>query len=53
MVYKIKVIDDNGSIKVEEWLDKKTWREIIDILSIQDFNWYGNGKESCWIKAIA
>jgi hypothetical protein len=50
---KIDVIHDNGSVKIKpkEWIDKKTWREINDILRIQDFKWFGDGKESCWIKA--
>ncbi len=51
---KIYVIDDNGSIKIKpkEWIDRKTWREINDILKIQDFKWFGDGKESCWIKIL-
>lgn len=50
---KIDVIHDNGSVKIKskEWIDKKTWREINDILKAQDFKWFGDGKESCWIKA--
>ncbi|HYA84409.1 MAG TPA: hypothetical protein VEH06_13320 [Candidatus Bathyarchaeia archaeon] len=49
---KIDIIHNNGSIKVKpkQWLDKKTWREINDILRVQDFIWFGDGKESCWIK---
>jgi Integrase core domain len=50
---KIVVLYDNGSVKIKpkEWIDKKTWREINDVLRIQDFKWFGDGKESCWIKA--
>ena len=29
-------------IKPKEWIDKKTWREINDILKIQDFKWLGS-----------
>ena len=49
---KIDIIHNNGSIKVKpkQWLDKKTWREINDILRVQDFIWFGDGKESCLIK---
>ncbi len=52
---KIEIIHDNGSVKIKpkEWIDKKTWREINDILRIQDFKWFGDGKESCWIKNSA
>ena len=50
---KIDIIHENGSVKIrpKEWLDKKNWREINDILRIQDFKWFGDGMESCWIKA--
>lgn len=49
---KVEVLRDNGSVRVKprEWMDKKNWREIHDILRVQDFKWFGNGKESCWIK---
>ncbi|MGA9152257.1 MAG: transposase [Candidatus Nitrosopolaris sp.] len=52
---KIEVIHDNGSVKIKprEWLDKKTSREINEILLVQDFKWFGDGKESCWIKIIS
>jgi len=50
---KIEVIRDNGSVKIKpkERLDKKNWREINDVLRVHDFKWFGDGKESCWIKA--
>jgi transposase-like protein len=49
---KIDVIHENASVKIKpkEWIDKKTWREINDILRIQDFKWFGDGKESCWTR---
>jgi transposase-like protein len=35
----------NGvKIKPKEWIDKKTWHEINDILRVQDFKWFGDGK---------
>jgi putative transposase len=51
---KVEVIHDNESIKIRprQWMDKKNWREIHDILRIQNFKWFGNGKESCWTKHI-
>ena len=50
---RIEIIHENGCVKIEpkEWIDKRTWLEINDILRIQDFKWFGDGKESCWIKA--
>lgn len=49
---KIEIIHDNCSVKIKpkEWIDKKTWREINDILRVQDFKWFGDGKESCWFR---
>src|SRR6266487_16075 len=49
---QIEIIHENGSVKIKpkEWIDKKNWREINDILRIQDFKWFGDGKESCWVK---
>lgn len=47
-VNKIEIIHDNGSVKIKpkQWLDKKTWREINDILRIQDSKWFADGKEN-------
>lgn len=52
---KIQIIHENDNVKIKpkEWLDKKNWREINDILRVQDFKWFGDGKESCWIKTNA
>jgi len=49
---KIDVIHENGSVKIKPkaWLDKKNWREINYILRLRDFKWFGDGKESCWVK---
>jgi hypothetical protein len=38
------------SIKPESWIDKSIWREINDFLSINNFSWLENCKESEWIK---
>lgn len=38
------------SIKPRGWLPKPIWREINDILFLNDFSWLENGKESQWIK---
>jgi hypothetical protein len=53
MTNKIDVIHEKGSMKIKpkEWIDKKAWREISAILRIQDFMWFGGGKESCWSRA--
>ncbi len=40
------------SIKPKSWLPKHTWREINDILSLGDFSWLENGKDSCWIQFL-
>jgi transposase-like protein len=50
---KIEIIHENGNVKIKpkEGIDKKNWREINDILRIHDFKWFGDGKESCWIRA--
>ena len=50
---RIEIIHKNGCVKIKpkELIDKKTWLEINDVLRIQDFRWFGDGKESCWIKA--
>jgi len=41
---------DCFKIKPKGWMEKKEWREIHDILRVQEFNWLANGKHSCWIK---
>lgn len=49
---KVQVLHENGttSVKPRQWLDKKTWREINDILRVQEFYWQADGKDSCWIR---
>jgi len=48
--YATETEKDCIKMKPKEWLDKKDWREIHDILRVQGFNWLANGKDSCWIK---
>lgn len=49
---KVQVLHENGttSVKPRQWLDKKTWREINEILRVQEFYWQADGKDSCWIR---
>jgi hypothetical protein len=41
--------DDCIEIKLKEWLDKKRWREINEILVKYGFSWLSYGKDSCWL----
>jgi hypothetical protein len=49
---KLEIVrkDDCIEIKPKEWLDKKSWREINEILIRQTFLWLSLGRDSCWIK---
>jgi putative transposase len=51
-VNKLQILrkDDCIEIKPKEWLDKKNWREINEILVKHQFNWLSHGRDSCWIK---
>ena len=51
-VNKLQILrtDDCIEIKSREWLDKKNWREINEILITLVFLWLSYGKDSCWIK---
>ncbi len=51
MAAKVQVLFENGTTRVrpKQWLDKKTWREINDILRVHAFYWQADGKDSCWI----
>jgi hypothetical protein len=44
--------DDSIEIKTKEFLDKKNWREINEILLRNGFKWLSLGKDSCWIKKL-
>jgi hypothetical protein len=51
-VNKLQILrkDDCIEIKPNEWLDKKNWREINEVLVRNGFSWLSYGKDSCWIK---
>jgi hypothetical protein len=44
--------NDGIEIKTKEFLDKKNWREINEVLLRNGFKWLSLGKDSCWIKGI-
>ena len=48
----VSIVNEADSIKVipKDWIDKKIWREINDILSLDGFTWMSDGRNSCWIK---
>ena len=54
-VEKINIVNEKDCIKVipKVWMEKQTWREINDILRLNQFNWLSNGKDSCWIKLLS
>jgi G3E family GTPase len=51
-LHKATILNEKDCTKVKqkEWLDKKEWAEIHDILRVQGYNWLARGKDSCWIK---
>jgi hypothetical protein len=50
-VNKLQILrkDDCIEIKPKDWLDKKNWREINEILVKHGFSWLSYGKDSCWL----
>lgn len=52
-INKVRVVkhDDYAEIKPIQWLGKKEWREINEILSEYGFEWRSCNMDSCWIKA--
>jgi hypothetical protein len=50
-VNKLQILrkDNCIEIKPKEWLDKKNWREINEILVRHGFSWLSLGKDSCWL----
>ena len=48
----VKIVNENDCISVipKGWIDKRTWREINDILRLNRFCWLKNGREGCWIR---
>jgi putative transposase len=53
-IHKVQVLYENDCVEVKPkgWLDKKTWREINDILRVQGYGWFADGKDSCWIRHL-
>ena len=53
-VDKVSIINETDSIRVipKDWIEKKTWIEINDILKLSEFSWLSNGKNGCWIKPV-
>ena len=53
-VRKVYVVSGRDYIKVYPigWLEKQTWREINDILRLNGFSWFSDGRHSCWIKEV-
>ena len=49
---KVNVVMKNDHIKVypKEWIEKQTWRQINDILRLNGFSWFSDGRHSCWLK---
>jgi hypothetical protein len=41
--------DDSIEIKPKDWLNKKEWREINEILAEHGFEWLSHGRDSCWL----
>jgi hypothetical protein len=50
-IYKLQILrkDDCIEIKPKEWLDKKNWREINEILVKHEFSLLSYSKDSCWL----
>lgn len=48
------IINEKDCIRVtpKGWIEKKTWREINDILRLDGFSWISNEKDSCWLKPL-
>ena len=48
----VKIVNENDCIRVvpKGWIEKKTWREINDILRLSKFCWLKNGRDGCWIR---
>ena len=50
-IQKVSIVNEKDHIKVNPkgWIEKQTWREINDILRLNGFSWFSNGKDSFWI----
>ena len=51
-IKKLTIVNEKDSIKIttKEWIDKRIWREINDILRLHGFSWVSNYEDSCWLK---
>ncbi len=51
-IEKVDIINEGDCIRVvpKEWIIKKTWREINDILKINDFAWLPSEPKGYWIR---
>ena len=49
---KVTIENEDDCIRIiaKNYIKKRTWREINDILRLYKFCWLKNGKESCWIR---
>ena len=49
---KVNVVINNDHFRVypNGWLEKQTWRETNDILRLNGFCWFPDGR--CWIKEL-
>lgn len=54
-IEKVSVVNEKDCVKVicKGWMERQTWREINDILRLNQFNWLSNGKDSCWMKLLS
>ena len=52
-INKLRVIKQDGYVEIKpiQWLGKKEWREINEILSENGFDWKSCNIDSCWIKS--
>lgn len=53
-VNTVTIVNEKDCIRVtpKGWIEKKTWREINDILRLDGFSWLSNERDSCWIKLL-
>jgi hypothetical protein len=49
---KITYAKDSIKVSPKGWIGKKIWREINDILSLSQFKWLYDEKDSCWLKLL-
>lgn len=53
-VDRVTIVNEKDAIKVtpKGWIEKRTWREINDILRLDGFSWLSNERDSCWLKLL-